>query len=157
QLTLHADAVLQEMVAGANKAIPSEWWVPSTGQGVVEFLQTADAARDGTPAGNTVEPGYYLHGVQQVPAPDAPLPPLELHEQRDRGDGAGQWAETGANASFNAALIVDLSESGRTMVVMGDYYSTNAIFQTNSIVDNDHIETGGGAAPVVTTADNHGA
>ena len=156
QLSGSASAVLQAMADDANGAIPSEWWFPQSGQGFVEFLQTSDAARDGVPAENAVEPGYYLNGVLQDPAPEPPLPSLELPERPEFGEGVGQFAEAGNNTSFNAALIVDLSESGRTMVVMGDYYSTNAIFQTNSIVDKDHIETAGGAMPAVALAGNQG-
>ena len=84
--------------------------LPQSNQGAIEFLQTSDAERDGTPAPHSVEPGYYLNGVLQVPAPDPPLPTLELYEKPDFGNGVGQWAVTGDNTSFNAALIVDLGE-----------------------------------------------
>ena len=154
QLTAHADAVLQEMVNGANNIIPNEWWFPHSGQGVVEFVQTADAANDGTPSPHSVEPGYYLNGELQVPAPDPPLPTLELHHKPDFGSGVGQFAETGANTSFNAALIVDLTESGQAMIVMGDYFITNAIFQTNSLIDHDHVEVAGGAVPATASGHN---
>lgn len=60
----------------------------------------------------------------------------------------------GANNSWNASLIVDLSESGRSMIVMGDYFHTNAIFQTNSIMDRDHVEMAGGDALPVVQGDN---
>ena len=53
----------------------------------------------------------------------------------DTGHGIGQWASLGNNFSINAALIVDIGEAARTMVVMGDYFKTDAIFQTNTIVD----------------------
>ena len=56
-------------------------------------------------------------------------------ELPDTGHGIGQWATLGSNFSINAALIVDIGESARTMVVMGDYFKTDAIFQTNTIVD----------------------
>jgi hypothetical protein len=154
QLSTHADAVIQAMASDANNVIPNEWWFPHTGQGVVEFVQTADAANDGTPSSHSVEPGYYLNGELQVPAPDPPLPPLALYEHPDLGNGAGQWAVTGANTNFNAALIVDLTESGQTMIVMGDYFSTNAIFQTNSLIDHDQVEVSGGAQPVSTSGNN---
>ena len=50
----------------------------------------------------------------------------------------------GSNFSVNAALIVDIGEGARTMVVMGDYFKTDAIFQTNTTVDHDHIRVSGG-------------
>ncbi|MBR1121927.1 hypothetical protein JQ628_10425 [Bradyrhizobium lablabi] len=154
QLSVHADAVLREMADNANDAIPVEWWIPQSGQGVVEFLQTSDPERDGTPSPHSVDAGYYLNGVLQEPAPDTPLPTLELYEKPDFGNGVGQWTEAGANTSLNAALIVDLTETGQRMIVMGDYFSTNAIFQTNSLIDKDHIDAGGGAGPAVASGNN---
>jgi hypothetical protein len=154
QLSVHADAVLHEMADDANNAIPLEWWIPQSGQGVVEFLQTSDPERDGTPSPHSVDAGYYLNGVLQEPTPDPPLQTLELYEKPDFGNGVGQWAEAGANTSFNAALIVDLTESGQTMIVMGDYFSTNAIFQTNSLIDKDHIDASGAGGPTVASGNN---
>jgi hypothetical protein len=161
-LTVHAEALLQEMADAANEEIPAEWWFPQNGTGVVEFLNAHDqdlAANDGEPGVHSVEPGYYLNGVLQDPAPEPPYQtPVEPEPAPDFGNGIGQWAVVGDNTSFNAALIVDLSESGRSMIVMGDYFKTNAIFQTNSTMDNDHVEVAGGnAAPAVTgnnTANN---
>ena len=154
QLSVHAEAVLHDMADRANNAIPTEWWMTQSNQGAIEFLQTSDAERDGTPAPHSVEPGYYLNGVLQVPAPDPPLPTLELYEKPDFGNGVGQWAVTGANSSFNAALIVDLGESSQTMIVLGDYFSTNAIFQTNSLVDHDRVDAGGGNVPARSHGNN---
>ncbi|MGQ0680830.1 hypothetical protein [Bradyrhizobium sp.] len=154
QLAEHAEAVLQEMADGANNVIPTEWWMTQSGEGVVEFLKTYDGEQDGTPSANSVEPGYYLNGELQAPAPEAPLPKLELYEKPDFGNGVGQWAEAGANTSFNAALIVDLTESGQTMIVMGDYFSTNAIFQTNSLIDHDDVQVAGGTVSEPSTGNN---
>jgi hypothetical protein len=158
-LTVHAEALLQEMADAANEEIPAEWWFPQNGTGVVEFLNAHDqdwaANDDGTPGAHSVEPGYYLNGELQIPAPEPPyLTPVESEPAPDLGNGIGQWAEIGNNTSFNAALIVDLSESGRSMIVMGDYYSTNAIFQTNSTIDNDDIVAAGGDAVPAVTGDN---
>lgn len=154
QLTIHSAATLQSMADAANMVIPAEWWMPHSGQGVVEFLRAHDVANDGTPSPYSVEPGYYLNGEIQEPAPEPPLPTLELYEKPDFGSGVGQWAETGANTSFNAALIVDLTESGQTMIVMGDYFSTNAIFQTNSLVDHDKVVSNGSVLPAVSSGEN---
>ena len=154
QLSADADAVLQEMANNANDVIPNEWWLPHTGQGAVDLVKAVDAANDGTPSANSVEPGYYLNGELQAPPPEPPLPSLDLYTHPDLGNGVGQWAETGANTSFNAALLVDLTESGQTMIVMGDYFHTNAIFQTNSLIDHDHVEVTGGAAPATTSGND---
>jgi hypothetical protein len=155
RITCATENILQEMADAAREQIPSEWSLPQSTAGAVEFIQAYDAdfaARDGAAGTHSVEPGYYLNGELQIPRPEppaeAPLP--DPVPAPDLGNGLGQWAEVGANDSWNAGLIVDLSESGRSMIVMGDYFKTNAIFQTNSITDRDHIEmVGGEALPVM--------
>lgn len=147
----HSQAILEEMADDANNQIPKEWWIPQNGSGVTEFINAYNedqAAQDGAPSSHSVEPGYYLNGALQTPAPESPteLPNPEPAPVADLGNGLGQWAVTGSNDSWNAGLIVDLSESGRSMIVMGDYFKTNAIFQTNSLVDQDHITMAGGEA-----------
>ncbi|TXJ08298.1 MAG: hypothetical protein E6Q28_17315 [Afipia sp.] len=150
----HSQAILESMADEANSQIPREWWIPQNGAGVTAFVEAYNqdqVAQDGASGSHSVEPGYYLNGELQTPAPESPAETLlpEPVPAPDLGDGLGQWAQTGANDSWNAALIVDLSESGRSMIVMGDYFKTNAIFQTNSIIDHDHIGmTGGDALPV---------
>jgi hypothetical protein len=158
-LTDQAEAVLQRMADGANDQIPEQWVFPQNGTGVTEFIKVHDedlASRDGEPGAYSVEPGYYLNGALQVPAPDSPhqAPAPEPAPAPDLGHDLGQWAEAGGNESWNAALIVDLSESGRSMIVMGDYFKTDAIFQTNSTMDSDHIDAAGGHAFETVTGDN---
>lgn len=145
----HSQAILEEMANEANNQIPKELWLPQNGSGVTEFIKAYNeeqVAQDGAPSSHSVEPGYYLNGVLQTPAPEPPseTPIPEPAPVTDLGNGLGQWAVTGSNDSWNAGLIVDLSESGRSMIVMGDYFKTNAIFQTNSLVDHDHIRMAGG-------------
>lgn len=155
----HSEAVLERMADEANDQIPKEWWIPQNGTGITEFVTTYNedqVSQGGAPGAHSVQPGYYLNGVLQDPAP---LPPYETpipqpEPATDLGNGLGQWAETGANNSWNASLIVDLSESGRSMIVMGDYFKTNAIFQTNSIVDHDHVEMAGGDPLSILKGDN---
>ena len=153
-LAAHAETVLHEMADGANSVIPTEWWMDKSNEGAVDFVQTFDAAHNGSPVANSVDPGYYLNGELQTPAPEPPSPTLDLYEKPDLGHGTGQWAEAGANSSFNAALIVDLTEAGQTMIVKGDYFSTNAIFQTNSLIDHDKVMLAGGVAPEPSTGNN---
>lgn len=153
------DALLT-MAENANDHIPQQWWIPQDDAGAVAFVTSHDqdlVARNGAPEIHAVEPGYYLNGVlqsdpppppDQLTVPDFPLPAT------DYGHDLGQWAIAGSNTSVNAALIVDLTESTRTMIVMGDYFKTDAIFQTNSTMDHDHISaTGGNALPFVTGGD----
>jgi hypothetical protein len=158
-LTVHASAIVHQMADDANQQIPKEWWIHQNETGAKEFLKAHDedvASRGGTPDAHSVEPGYYLNGVLQTPAPEPPdqTPATQPEPAPDLGHGLGQWAEVGSNFSFNAALIVDLSESGRSMIVMGDYFKTNAIFQTNSLMDHDHVDVSGGSAPALTAGDN---
>lgn len=159
RLTSDTELVLQRMAEDANEHIPNEWLIPQDTAGVTDFLKAYDddfASRDGAPGAHSVDPGYYLNGVLQNPAPEPPdqTPLPERAPAPDLGNGLGQWAEVGANDSWNASLIVDLNESGRSMIVMGDYFKTNAIFQTNSLIDRDHIDIAGGDALPIASGDN---
>lgn len=163
QIADFSQAIVEEIAIEANNQIPKEWWIPQNGSGVTEFINLYNenqVSQGGTPDSHSVDPGYYLNGVLQTPAPESPAetPLPEPAPATDLGNGLGQWAVTGSNNSWNATLIVDLSESGRSMIVMGDYFKTNAIFQTNSIVDHDHIAmTGDDSLPAIeghNTTDN---
>lgn len=159
RLTSDTGAILQQMADNASEYIPNEWLMPQSSAGAAEFVKAYDedfASRDGEPGAHSVEPGYYLNGELQTPRPEPPAetPIPDPVPAPDLGNGLGQWAETGANDSWNASLIVDLSESGRSMIVMGDYFKTNAIFQTNSIMDQDHIQMSGGVALPVAEGGN---
>jgi len=157
RLDAHVGDALLDMAENANDHIPQQWQIPQDDAGAVAFVTDHDqslVAANGAPEIHSVEPGYYLNGVlqsdpppppDQLTVPDFPLPAV------DYGHDLGQWAIAGNNTSVNAALIVDMTESGRTMVVMGDYFKTDAIFQTNSTMDHDHISAwGGDALPFVT-------
>jgi hypothetical protein len=153
----NAFTTLENLVANANAEIPTEWWMTKTDGGAVEFISAHDAAwaeRDGTPDEHSVAPGYYVNGELEEP-PVEPTPPAEFDDVPDTGQGIGQWASMGSNESINAALIADIGEGVRTMMVMGDYYKTDAIFQTNTIVDEDEVHVSGGEGePSVTSGDN---
>lgn len=145
---LNSDAmtVIEQLAADANAKIPAEWQMPQTDGGVTDFVINHDAAwaeRGGTPDANSVASGYYVNGELQQ-RPSEPTPPADPGKLPDTGDGIGQWATLGSNFSVNAALIVDIGEAARTMIVMGDYYKTNAIFQTNTIVNHDGVHVSGG-------------
>jgi hypothetical protein len=141
-----AMAVIEQLAADANAEIPAQWQMPQTDGGVTEFVIARDAAwaeDGGTPDANSVEPGYYVNGELQQ-RPSEPTPPANPEKLPDTGEGIGQWATLGSNAGINAALIVDIGEAARTMIVMGDYFKTNAIFQTNTIVNHDNVHVSGG-------------
>jgi hypothetical protein len=105
---------------------------------------------------HSVQPGYYLNGVLQDPPPPPPdqTPLPEPKSLPDTGHDLGQWAQLGGNSSLNAALIIDLGESANTMIVTGNYFMTNAVFQTNTTIDHDHVSTSSSAAAPVETGDN---
>jgi hypothetical protein len=160
RLDADAMATIQHMADDANAQIPKDWWIPQDGTSATGFLTTHDAnwaANGGMPDAHSVHPGYYLNGVLQDPAPSAPdLTPLAAPTPLpDTGHGLGQWAVLGNNDSTNAALIVDLTHSARTMVVMGDYFKTDAMFQTNTTINHDHISVSDGlGTPSITTGGN---
>ncbi|WP_334478547.1 hypothetical protein [Bradyrhizobium algeriense] len=154
---LNSDAmtIIEELAADANAAIPVDWQMPQTDGGATDFLRAHDAARaagGGEPDAHSVTPGYYVNGELQE-RPSEETPPAEAPELPDTGHGIGQWASLGNNFSINAALIVDIGESARTMVVMGDYFKTDAIFQTNTIMDDDRVRISGGDREPSSTSD----
>lgn len=153
----NAFTTLENLVASANAEIPTEWWMTKTDGGAVEFISAHDAAwaeRDGTPDEHSVAPGYYVNGeLEERPVEETP--PAKFDDVPDTGHAVGQWASMGSNESINAALIADIGEGVRTMMVMGDYYKTDAMFQTNTIVDEDEVHVSGGEGePSVTSGDN---
>jgi len=146
RLNSDAMATIEQLATDANAQIPVNWQMPQTDGGATDFVIAHDAAwaeRGGTPDAHSVTPGYYVNGELQE-RPSEPAPPAEPEKLPDTGDGIGQWASLGGNFSINAALIVDIGEGVRTMVVMGDYFKTNAVFQTNTTVDHGHISVSGG-------------
>ena len=156
QLNSDVLATVEQLAADAGAQIPVNWQMTTlTDGGVTDFVKAHDAAwadSGGTPDAHSVTPGYYVNGELQE-RPSESSPPVEPPELPDTGHGIGQWATLGSNFSINAALIVDIGEGARTMVVMGDYFKTDAIFQTNTTVDHDHIRISGGDRAPSPTSD----
>ena len=156
---LNNDAMttIEHLVADADAKIATDWWMTQNDGGAVEFLKAHDAAwaeREGAPAEHSVAPGYYVNGELEE-RPGESTPPAKFDDLPDTGHGIGQWASLGGNESINAALIADIGEGVRTMVVMGDYYKTDAMFQTNTIVDKDEVHVSGGEGkPSLTSEGN---
>ena len=147
QLNSDVLATVEQLAADAGAEIPVNWQMTTYTDGAVtDFVKAHDAAwaeSGGTPDAHSVTPGYYVNGELQE-RPSESSPPAQAPELPDTGHGIGQWATLGSNFSINAALIVDIGEGARTMVVMGDYFKTDAIFQTNTTADHDHVRISGG-------------
>jgi hypothetical protein len=161
EIRAETDTILQRMADNANDQIPGEWAIAKSGTGITDFVRTFDqasASGDDAPGAHSVQPGYYLNG-ELATRPETPQQPsiAEAQNKPDLGHDIGQWAEVGGNQSLNAALIVDLSESGRSMIVMGDYFKTNAIFQTNSTMDHDHVVASGSDTQAAVTSQENPA
>ncbi|WP_291868767.1 hypothetical protein [Bradyrhizobium sp.] len=157
QLNEASMSTIEELASDASARIPDHWSMAKDDAGAVKFLTDRDAAwadSGGTPDENSVPAGYYVNGELQE-RPTEPTPPAEPGTLPDTGHGIGQWAALGGNWSLNAALILDVDEGARTMVVMGDYFKTDAMFQTNTTVDNDEIRVSGGAGTPSVTSDGN--
>ena len=146
---------IEELAADANAEIPVDWQMPQTDGGATDFLSAHDAAwaDGGGDAGCTLGDPWLL--CQRRAAGTAIGRDAAGRAARIAGHrhGIGQWASLGNNFSINAALIVDIGESARTMVVNGDYFKTDAIFQTNTIVDDDRVRVSGGDREPSSTSD----
>jgi len=154
------DATLAGLIEQAEGQTPDDLALPVSGsEAAAQFLAARDAAikEDGGDNEDSVAPGYYVNGELMEP-PEDEAPPEEEPAALDSAL-KGQWAELGANEATNAALIVDIKEAANTMIVLGDYFKTNAIVQTNAYMDNDNVRVAGGEgyAPIIggnNTADN---
>ncbi|MDR3469284.1 MAG: hypothetical protein P4M07_25425 [Xanthobacteraceae bacterium] len=159
-LTWETGSTLDRMAAESDYAIPDQWKIPQDTAPLASFVQLYDqhlAVENGAPELHSVAPGYYLNGTLQdqplTPPDQATLPQPEPAPNVVQSDGLGQWAYDGGNSTTNLAQIVDMTASARTMIVLGNYYSTDAIFQTNAYTNNDHVTVDGTGAIVNTGPD----
>lgn len=137
----------------SDYAIPNIWQeVPQDTMALGVYVQAYDQhllADSGMPEPHSVTPGYYTNGEIQDPSSMPPnqltIPVSDAPPVLGYSSGLGQWAFDGGNSTVNSAEIVDLSASPRTMIVLGNYYSTDAIIQTNAYTNLDHISVNPGA------------
>lgn len=135
------EAALARLIGESKAEVPDDLaLVPSTTTAALDFIVARDVAMSGAsdPNPHSVASGYYLNGVLTERPPD-PVEPREPAPALDH-NLKGQWAILGENEATNAALIADLKEGSNTMIVLGDFYKTNVMVQTNSYIDNDRIE-----------------
>jgi hypothetical protein len=160
------DAELEDLVAGAKTEVPDDLALPQSGTAAaVEFIVAGhtEMAEGGDPNPHSVAPGRYVNGELTEPLPPPPEPaeePEPAPEPEIDHQLKGQWGILGENEATNAALIVDFKEGSNAMIVLGDFYKTNAIVQTNSYIDNDTIDVSSAFAEQISgagnTADNIG-
>lgn len=176
--TTDANTELGVLIEASKQAFP-DGALPDgySGADVFEFVtahQKALAESGEEPA--QVAPGLYVDGVLQEPPaegeegpelhvdlfdddgnrldgpPPMPRPDLEA----ENGGANYQAAAVGGKVAVNQAVIVDSNEACGAMVVLGDWYITNAIFQFNAYSDNDYVSVGGvgGIGALVETGGN---
>lgn len=147
------DAELQEAIETAEDHVPEALALPQGTAAAAEFIAAYDekiAENGGSDGEHSVAPGRYVNGELQpepetTEAPEAPEVPEAVEEPVTSDPAAkGQWAELGSNQATNAALIVDFKEGTNTTIVLGDFFKTNAIVQSNLFSDNDQIHAAGG-------------
>jgi hypothetical protein len=155
------DAALERLTAAAEDVVPEDLALSQPGTSTLAaFVVARDAAiaENGDTSPHSVEPGRYVNGVLTEPPPaetpeEVPTPGPDLALK-------GQWGMLGGNEATNAALIADLKEGSNTMIVLGDYFKTNAIVQSNSYIDNDDVNisslSSGGVNGDGNTAENIG-
>lgn len=159
-------AILQEMREEAAELIPVEMELPRSAAEIPDFLLSRDAAGQEGDAGNSspvepqtgddhsVEPGLYVNGELQDQDFEVSFPELSPPDEELPATARGEVVDTGSNTAVNAALIVDLNEGAPTMIVLGDYFSIEAIVQTYSYRDNDDVSAAG---PGPIEIDTHGS
>jgi hypothetical protein len=166
-----ADArpLLADMLSDVAEVAPEDLRLPSgDGATVLSFMVARDHARsEGELHPDDLHPhevaaGRYVDGVasaetfeREAADEDAGASSGVAEGQTASAsiDGAwpvGQEATLGANEAVNLAAIVDLNEASAGLIVMGDYYETNAIVQAIAYRDADDVSVDNGAGPRAT-------
>lgn len=149
-----SDQLLGTMIHQVSDAVPESWKLPHDTSAIVSALGAMDQGWNNShgDSGNppSVKNGYQLNGQPDTTEPDALhqnlSSPLD-NKPADTGHKLGQWADVGDNHLTNAAQIVDIGSACKTMIVLGNDYTTNAIFQVNASANKDHVETSGSWGP----------
>jgi hypothetical protein len=111
-----------------------------------EYAATWEAT--GLTTRSDVAPGVYVNGELQpedaeLPVFPAALDPEEEPEESHSTDVPAQIVTAGSNLAANVAGIFDINHALGTLVVVGDYFRTDAIVQLNLYVDDDNIKYAG--------------
>ena len=147
---INVGEVVQNLVDESRDMVPEDLRVTQAStSALIDLVAARDAntaAGEGEAGERSVAPGRYVNGELQPLDNDGeqeaqPVSEPEPTPSSEEGGAPGQWAELGGNEGLNAGLIVDLTESCQTMIVLGDYFKTDAIVQTNTYIDNDQVGT----------------
>lgn len=154
--------IIHALSSAAADTIPDDLrLIGSDGSALAAFLAERDDRRVGTDDihPNEVGIGHYINGhlvtgESQTTGTSAdtvgtPGADVVAYGQTATATIDGHWrvgqdAVLGDNSSTNAAAIVDTNELSRAMIVGGNYYSTDAIIQTNVYRDIDTYLANGG-------------
>lgn len=162
----HADGVLDSLILKAIDALPSFDEPSGSGSSsLLSFVNARDDHPTATQANDAplqTSAGQYVNGQLYTDSAD----PHQLTNdvltaasnalsagfagppQGPTGDGSHvteQTVNVGSNIQANETSIWDFSSSTMSLAVFGNYYSTNAIIQTNVFDQDNHI-SGAGAA-----------
>ncbi len=150
--TADVPEVVADLLGQAKAAVPEDL-VPQGHSPLrwQELVEERDAALKEAGGGETVEEGTYVNGVSVA---DKPPVASERPELPEKGEPGTQVLETGGNKAMNAAVIADLAEATGTLIVLGDYYETNAIVQANVYSDSDQVLPMSAGAGQADTGDN---
>ena len=149
---LFAPVMIASMLDMAHNLVPSGLDTADTDGNIlithnvdaVNLINANDAAMSSqAPSHPTVAPGEYVNGVFDpdyttpfpvITVPDQPAAPIDIMGQIT----PGLQLVAGSNSLVNEGAIVDFSPH-TTMMVLGNSYQTNAIFQVNVLHDVDNI------------------
>ena len=148
---INVSQVLAGLLKEAREAAPADL---VGGQRSASDWQEAVAQRDARlkdTGGSEVEAGIHVNGELAATKPDLPAPAPK--PPADGGAGT-QVLETGGNTALNQAVIGDLNDAAGTLIVLGDYFETNAIVQANVYTDRDQIMPDGAHSAAAQTGDN---
>lgn len=158
--------ILAHMVDNADSYLQSDLAPGTTDTTTIaEGVATHDAALAANPSGaSEVAPGVYDNGVLQPAGatfnPTVPdltnlftTPPEASHNGMTN---PGLDVQAGDNLSVNLASILDDNTERSGFVVMGNAYSTNAIYQVNELASYSRVQVDGAAAAldIVTGANS---
>ena len=159
--------VLATMEVDAQKAVPLDL-LPAEGNSmsVLEFVNARDADPTDTQteeAPYTVSDGKYVNNVLQDPTTDVhqltndkitaagnalDTGMVQAIPAGDYSDTAIQNLSLGGNVTINDATLISDSGLSGSMLILGNSYQTEAIFQTNVLSQSDHFQVSSGDAGI---------